>query len=79
MHCIVGQMYKPILQMPQAELLAGSSNVTLLVPVPLDHSVYRCQQDVAPEVKFAPVVQERILEVFLDDQSALVLASSSNQ
>lgn len=72
-------MYKPILQMLQTELLAGSSNIPLLVPIPLDYSVDCCEKDVAPEVKFATVVQKRIFEVFLDDHGALVLAARSHQ
>lgn len=72
-------MYKPILQMPQTELLACSSNIPLLVPIPLNYTVDRCQQDVTPEVEFATIVQKRILEVFLDDHCALALTAGSHQ
>lgn len=60
-----------ILQVFQAELLAGSSDVSLLVPVSLYYSVYGGYEDVAPDVELSLIVEEGVLEVSLDDEGTI--------
>lgn len=63
-----------ILQVFQAELLAGSSDVSLLVPVSLYYSVNGGDEDVASDVELSLVVEKGVLEVSLDDESTISYA-----
>jgi hypothetical protein len=76
---IVGEVDELVLEVLQAELLAGCADVALLVPVPLYHSVDCRQQDVAAKVEFTLVVKERVLEIFLDYYCSFVYASLADE
>ena len=55
-----------ILKMLETKLFAGSSQVPLLIPVPLHYSIHRCYQNETPDVEFTFVVEKGSLEIFLD-------------
>lgn len=56
-----------ILQIFQSELFACCANVALLVPISLQNTIDCGQQHIATKIKFSSIVQERVLEIFLDD------------
>jgi len=62
---VVGEVHGPVLDVVQAEELARSADVALLVEVGLLTLVHRGQQQVAPDVELALVVQQRVVDVLL--------------
>lgn len=62
--CIVGEVYFWLKGM-DIELVGGSSDVTLLVPVGSGHSEEVGNHHIMPDVKFAVVVQQGSINVHL--------------
>jgi hypothetical protein len=52
-------MDKPVLQVLDGELLAAGADVPLLIPICLVYAPYAGHQHVAPDIKLAPVIEER--------------------
>ena len=63
---VVGQMHEEIF-IVNVENARTCTDVALLVPVSLETTVDRCQEDEASDIKFAFFVQERSIDVLLQD------------
>lgn len=72
LYCIIRQMYILILQIINVELLAAGSYIGIIIEIALQHTVYRGHHPIAPEVELAPVDQQRIVDVFLNDIGLLL-------
>jgi hypothetical protein len=70
--CVVSQMNKSISNILKIEVLATSPKVALIVPIALEVAINSSQQSVASNVKLSVLVEERLLNVFLDNVRPLL-------
>jgi len=68
---IVGEVDEPAGDVFEVEFLAAGPEVAFIVPVALQVPVHTGQQRVAPNIELAPLIQQRLLNVLLDDVGAL--------
>lgn len=61
-----------------AELFAGCPYVTIFVAITFKHPSNWCEEPVAPEIEFAFVYEERVVNVLLDDEGAFAFGSPSD-
>ena len=64
-------MHHPIVRVSQIELAACSPQVTLLIEVALEVPVCAGRQGIRSDVELPSIVQERVVDVFLNDASPL--------
>ena len=72
LNCVVSQMNKSISNILKIEVLATSPKVALIVPIALEVAINSSQQSVASNVKLSVLVEERLLNVFLDNVRPLL-------
>jgi len=63
---------EPIAHVLEVELSARSPQIAFTVPVSLEVSVYRSQEEEASDIKFSSSVEQGFLYVFLDNIGPLV-------
>lgn len=70
LHCIVGQVHRtePI---GNGVLIGSSPNVTELTPVAFHMAIDTGDEHVMPDIKFPPVVEKRLLDILLNNVSAI--------
>ena len=61
-------MYEQVATSFEGELWGRSSNISLGIPIRLDRPVETSDQHEMSNVKFSVFVQQRLLDVFLDDE-----------
>lgn len=69
LYCVVGKVYKLVVQVFHVELLRSSSYVSILKPISFLVSVYACQTYIAPDIELSFLIKERH-NVLLDDMCA---------
>ena len=62
-------MGKPVLQVVQTIFFRGGTNVPVSIKVTLDDTVDASDEREAPDVKLASLVQKRVVDVLLYDES----------
>jgi hypothetical protein len=72
---VIREVDELILRVSQLKFVAACSDVPLLVPVALDLAVQPRDQHVAADVELPPVVKERPVDVFLDDESLFMVVA----
>lgn len=65
---IVRQMNILIWTIFEWKFFTRCSQISLFIPVASHHSIQACQKHVAPEIKFPLLVQERFVQIFLDNK-----------
>jgi len=58
LYCVVGEVYEFVVEILHVELLGGSADVAILIPVPLLVAVAAVDADVGTNVEFAFLVEE---------------------
>ena len=58
-------MHKLIVDIFQGILLTGGPDIPILIPIPLDGPINRGNQNIAPYIKLALIIQEGFFHVFL--------------
>ena len=71
LNCVIGQMDEPVLYIFQRKLLGRCAHIPLVVPVALKITVTRGDQNVAPDVEFAPLKEQRLFNVLLNYVTSL--------
>ena len=72
---VIGQMHEFVAELFELKLFARCAKISFLVPVAFYYPFDGGYQNKAANVKFSLVVEERVLEVFLDDQGATTRTS----
>lgn len=78
LNCIIGEMDKLIRRVIQLKLVATCPNISFIIPVPLDDAVEPYQEHIASDIKFALIIQERPVNIFLDDECFLFIVGTWN-
>lgn len=68
---IVSQMDKLVFHFIKTPKEAGSSHISLLVPISFNLPIIDGHHHVYPDIEFPPVVQKRVSDVFLYNQGGL--------
>lgn len=68
--CVVGEVYFPF-EVEDVELVGGSADVALLVPIGLEHPVELAYHHVVPDVELALTVEEGPVDVELHNERFL--------
>ena len=68
--CIVCQMDELIGNIIKRVLSTARSNVTVLVTVPFQVAIDACEHTKAPKVELAPMHEQRVVDILLDDEGA---------
>lgn len=76
LHCVIGQVYFPF-KVLNIKLISAGSNVTLLKPVAFHDPIYVSDQHVMPDVKLSLLVEQRTIDVQLDDEGFLTTVAVS--
>lgn len=71
LNCVIGEMHRSVIVLGGV-FVGGSPDVAMLVPVSLDMPIHARHQHVMSDVELPFLVQERLVQVLLDDVSALV-------
>jgi hypothetical protein len=66
---VIGQMGEQILRVLNAVFAGSRPDVPVRVPVALHLAVVAGHRHVMPDIKFTPLVEQRALDVLLDDKS----------
>lgn len=69
LNCIVSEMYELVVEIFHIEFFRGSSNVSVLKPIPFLIAIDASNADVRSNIEFSLLVEERH-NVLLDDMSA---------
>lgn len=72
LNCIVGEMDMG-LEVVDIEGICRCSDIAFLVPVCTSHPVKICHEYVMSDVEFALVVEERTIDILLDDECLRIL------
>ena len=68
---VIDKMSKSVLQIVQRVFLGGGSNVTLSIEITFDDTVDARDQREAADVEFAALIQQRVVDVLLQDHCAV--------
>jgi hypothetical protein len=76
LHCVIGQVYFPF-KVLNIKLISAGSDVTLFKPVAFHDPMYVSDQHVMPDVELTLLVEQRTINIQLDDEGFLTTVAVS--